>query len=740
MDTNKRDHLLETVNNVASTLLEPSIKGFDTNLFKAFGMLAEAVDVDRVYIWKNHTVDGELYCTQVYEWSEEAEPMQSNEYTIDIPYKGNMAGLEELFSTGASLKGIVSQMKPEYQAHLQPQGILSIIIVPIFLHNEFWGFFGFDDCRNERVFTESDESILRAASLIVANALIRKEMTFELEEALERAQTASHAKSDFLSNMSHEIRTPMNAIIGMTNIALSAHSIERKDYALGKIGDASVHLLGIINDVLDMSKIEADMLELHPVPFLIEDLLKKVINIVNFRIVEKHLKLAVYIDEKIPSALVCDDQRLAQIITNLLSNATKFTPESGTISLSVRLANVVDNVYEIEFEITDTGVGISEEQQARLFNPFEQADSSTARKYGGTGLGLAISKRILELMGGSIKVTSTLDKGSTFTFSIKAEKPNDEIMKTFSMSEKSNIKDIHILVVDDDEDILEYFADIALRFKIPCDTVTSSKEAMALIDNGSKYDLFFVDWKMPEIDGIELSRHIREKVGEDSVIIMISSVEWQDIAEDAKKAGVTEFLPKPIFPSDIISAVSKSFGIDLLNESKTGKNEYTDSFWGYRVLLVEDVEINREIVIALLEQTLVEIDCAENGAEAVKMFSKNPDNYNIVFMDIQMPVMDGYEATRQIRALDVGNSKTVPIIAMTANVFKDDVTHCLEAGMDDHLGKPLDFDAVLQILRKHLFRQKPVKERRREDRRKNIDDRRQVPDRRKGDRRRGEEI
>jgi len=731
----KHDRLLETVNKVASTLLEPDINQFDNNLFNAFGMLAEAVNVHRVYIWKNHLTDGELYCTQLYEWSEDAEPMQANEYTIDIPYRGNMVGLETLFSSGGSLNGIVGQMKQEYQDHLTPQGILSILIVPVFIDGDFWGFMGFDDCKRERIFTESEEKILRSASLIFAYAMIRRKMTFELNEALEKAQAASNAKSDFLSNMSHEIRTPMNAIIGMTNIAISAHSIERKDYALGKIGDASAHLLGIINDVLDMSKIEADMLELNPVTFLIEDLIKKVINIVNFRIVEKNLKLAIYIDENIPSALICDDQRLAQVLTNLLSNATKFTHDRGTISLNVKLIDITDDICEIMFEISDTGVGISEEQQARLFNPFEQADSSTARKFGGTGLGLAITKRILELMGGNISVSSALGKGSTFTFTVKAEKPSDETVMALTASVGIKPEDIRVLVVDDDQDFLEYFIDIALRFKIPCDIAESGKEAIELIESGQQYDIIFVDWNMPETDGIELTAKIKAMKNNESVIIMVSSFEWSKIAKKAKAAGVTGFLPKPVFPSDVVNCINQNLSVDILNENNFTKSDSTDSFWGYRVLLTEDVEINREIVIALLEPTLVEIDCALNGAEAVRMFSESPDSYNIIFMDIQMPIMDGYEATKIIRSLEFEKAKTIPIIAMTANVFKEDVTKCIQSGMNDHLGKPLDFEAILQTLRKHLFRQTPVKDRRKGDRRKNVIDRRKLQERRMGERR-----
>ena len=729
----QRDNLLGTVNHAITLLIQAEMDEFDNAIWESMGMMAGAVEVDRVRLWKNHIEDEKLYCTQLYEWSEGAAPSQGTDITIAASFDEALPGWEETLSRGECINCLVRDMSQKEQSRLVPQGILSLLIVPVFLRDEFWGFVGFNDCHRERLFNANEESILRSASLLIANALLRYEMTQELATAVEEAWAASRAKSDFLANMSHEIRTPMNAIIGMTNIAKAARDVERKDYALGKIEDASQHLLGVINDILDMSKIEADKLELNPVAFNFEDMLKKTINIINFRIAEKHQNLAVYIDESIPRTLVCDDQRLAQNITNLLSNAVKFTPENGMISLKTNLISDEGGVCVIRFDVSDTGVGISEEQQTRLFKAFEQAESSTTRKYGGTGLGLAITKRIVEMMGGEISVTSAPGEGSTFTFTIRALKAAEDTADNAPPINDIFAEKIRVLVVDDDTDILEYFVDIAARFSIACDTALSGEDAIRLMENNS-YDLYFVDWKMPGMNGIELSSRIKEMTAR-SVIIMISSFEWQEVEAEARDAGIDKFLPKPIFPSTFLDCINTSFGLDLLNDNKNEKSDVIDHFGGYRVLLVEDVEINREIVIAMLEPTNLEIDCAENGAEAVRVFSEAPDKYNIIFMDLQMPEMDGFDATRLIRALDDEWAKNIPIIAMTANVFSDDVSHCLEVGMNGHIGKPLDFGAVFQILRQYLFSQKPAKERRKQERRKRNSDRKPLPDRRKGDRR-----
>jgi signal transduction histidine kinase/DNA-binding response OmpR family regulator len=527
----------------------------------------------------------------------------------------------------------------------------------------------------------------------------------QLAELKAEAEEAVKAKGDFLSNMSHEIRTPLNAVIGMNSIGRAAADIERKNYAFDKIGDASNHLLGIINDILDMSKIEAGKLELSFAEFSFEKMLQKVVNVIIFKIDERHQSFTMNIDKDIPRNLIGDDQRLTQVITNLLSNAVKFTPERGSIHLNTRFAGEENGVCAIQIEVTDTGIGISAEQQSKLFSAFQQAESSTSRKYGGTGLGLAISKRIVEMMGGRIWVESELGKGSTFAFVVYAERGTTEASPLLPGIKS---KYLRILAVDDAPEVRKYFEELAERFGILCDVAASGEEAIALVERNGAYDIYFIDWRLPGMDGIELSRRInRENSGESQpVVIMISSADQVLIEDKAKDAGISKFLPKPLFPSSILDIVNECLGADKLIGAKDAPGEDVEQFAGYRLLLAEDMEINREIVIALLEPTHLDIECAENGVEALRMFSESPDRYDMIFMDVQMPEMDGLEATRRIRALDIPRAKEIPIVAMTANVFRQDIEKCLEAGMNGHVGKPLDFGEVLERLHQYIKKDK----------------------------------
>jgi len=518
----------------------------------------------------------------------------------------------------------------------------------------------------------------------------------EIQAALEAADQASRAKSDFLSNMSHEIRTPLNAIIGMTTVGTSAPDTGRKDYCLDKISNASKHLLGIINDILDMSKIEANKLELSPVKFNFEKMVQRVIDVVDFKLDEKRQRLGVHIDKNIPLMLIADEQRFAQVITNLLSNAVKFTPNDGSISIDAQLVEIEGENCFIQVEVNDTGIGISKEQIPRLFNLFEQAEHSTSRKFGGTGLGLSISKRIVEMMNGKIWIESELGKGSVFKFIVKV-KFGEENVKSLLLPE-IDCKNLRILAVDNEQDIRDYFADFAKQLDIQCDVSSSAEEALALIKQNGAYDLYFMDWNIPQVNGMKLSQCIKNDYASGPVVAIISSRDRAMVENAAKDAGVDRLLHKPLFSFAIADCVNDCLG----QNNKTMTEMEIGNFSDYCVLLAEDMEINREIVQALLEPTLVKIECAVNGGEAVELFKKNHDRYDMIFMDLQMPEVDGLEATRRIRALDIPNAQTIPIIAMTANVFIEDIERCLAAGMNDHVGKPLDLGEVLKKLQKYL--------------------------------------
>ncbi|MCL2244962.1 MAG: response regulator [Treponema sp.] len=583
---------------------------------------------------------------------------------------------------------------------LNTVGICAIVGAPLYVDGRLWGLFSVEYRNELHEWKEIEVSFITTIASVIAGAIMRTIYDEKLKKALDHATAASEAKTVFLSNMSHEIRTPLNAIIGMTVIGKTAGDIQRKDYCFEKVENASQHLLGVINDVLDMSKIEANKFELSDEEYDFEKMLQRVINIIAFRADEKRQKLSVNIDKSIPRLIIGDDQRLAQVITNLLGNAVKFTPEEGSIKLETRFLGKEDDLYTIQITIKDSGIGISPEQQRQLFHSFHQAESGTSRRFGGTGLGLVISKNIIELMGGHIEVDSEIGKGSSFSFTFKARRAARNIP---GLSEIGiNWNNVSIMVVDDDKEILDYFREIIQGFGTSCDTASSGDEAIALIGANGMYNIFFVDWKMPGMDGIKLAKELKAKSEspEHTIIIMISAAEWSNVADEAKKAGVDKFLSKPLFPSAIADAITEAIGLTGQNNAKQSDN--TDVFKGYRVLLAEDVDINREIVISLMESTHLEIDCAENGLVAVSMFDKSPDIYDLILMDVQMPEMDGYESTRKIRALSHPRAKTIPIVAMTANVFREDIEKCLNAGMNDHVGKPLNVDEFFSMLRRYL--------------------------------------
>ena len=567
MDLERQDMLLSAVNMIASRLISMEDKPFSLLLEECLETLGRNMHVNRVYIWKNFTKDGEVYCTQIHEWCDGAEPQQGTEHAVNVKFAEVAPTWDKMLRANRCINAVVKDLPPEERPYLESQDIVSALVLPLFIRNEFWGFVGFDDCKNVRQFTETEENILQSGGLLIASALLRDEVTNNLVTAKEAALSSARAKTAFLANMSHEIRTPMNAIIGMTTIARNAQTVEKMDECLEKITIASKHLLGILNDILDMSKIEAQKFELARETFDFVQMIDNICVITTNQSEEKHQIFELKCDEHIPNNLIGDELRLSQVVTNLLSNAIKFTPEHGSIHLAIALGELTDERAELHIAITDTGIGISPSQQESLFNAFEQADRGISRKYGGTGLGLAISKNIVELMGGTVSLNSELGKGSCFSFTVCLDRATSEAHNS------------------------------------------------------------------------------------------------EDDADDA-----------------------------LISYDFTGKC----------ILLVEDVEINREIVIALLEDTNVEIDCAENGQIGFDMFRANPQKYDLIFMDLHMPIVDGYHSTTMIRAMDDDWSQHVPIIAMTANVFKEDIERCLAFGMNDHIAKPVDINLILKKMYKYL--------------------------------------
>ncbi|MDR1728757.1 MAG: response regulator [Acidobacteriota bacterium] len=703
-----REQLLSSVNKMSEILLSFRFVNIDESLAESMKVLAQCIAIDRIYVWKSASDGGVRRYTKEFEWLSEraaalSSPTNAAHSEIEV-----FPEWERKFRLGQTVNSPLSRFPEDAQGMLEEFDIRSLLMIPVFQQGSFWGFVGFDDCHKERFFTDEEELILRSASLLMVNTIMRNEMMGSLVKTRESALAHAKAKSIFLANMSHEMRTPLNAVVGMTAIGKGAATMERKDYCLEKIEDASQHLLGVINDILDMSKIEAGKLELSPVEYNFEKMLRRVTNVIAFKVDQKQQNLSVHIDRNIPERIFGDDQRLAQVITNLLGNAVKFTPEQGAITLDARMVKEEERRCTIEIKVIDSGIGISAEQQALLFRSFQQADNNTTRKYGGTGLGLVISKRIVELMGGDISIVSEPGRGATFSFSIEVERVSDQ-NRGLKLPPGVNRGNIRVMAVDDDPDVRNHFRDIMQQFDIACDLAEGGREALRLRERNGAYNIYFVDWKMPDMDGLELSRRIREKDegNAKSIIIMISAVDWGVIADEAGRIGVNKYIPKPLFPSAIADFISECLGVaDMTSEQPDGGE--VETFEGRRILLAEDVAINREIVVALLEPTKVVIDSVENGDEAVRAYRADPDKYDMIFMDVQMPRMDGYEATRRIRRFeaqlrdDGGAVREVPIVAMTANVFKEDIEKCLVAGMNAHLGKPLDFGEVQDILRAYL--------------------------------------
>ncbi len=563
---------------------------------------------------------------------------------------------------------------------------------------------GWFDCSKVPILNEKGEVTMLLC--VIDDITVKKrqqleiiERDKELERVLAIAEKSDRAKSEFLSRMSHEIRTPMNAIIGMTHIAQGTQSLSKISDCLKKIDDASVHLLAIINDILDMSRIEEGKMKLEETELSIDDVVTNVINVMMAKADEKQQTLSLSLDRQIPKTVKGDPVRLAQVLTNLVSNAIKFSPLGGNIKVNVLCTFDGGKNIMVKMSVTDNGIGMTKEQVGNLFIPFEQADISITRKYGGTGLGLAISKSIVELMGGTIGVKSEAGKGSEFTVEVPFKLVSAGENK-ISLVKGTAAKNLRILIVDDNMEVGQIFLELMKEYKIAAKAALSGREALSMLADAElervPYSIVFIDWLMPEMDGVELAQQIKQRYP-DIEIVMISMSEWTEIEPRAKSAGIAKFLPKPLYPSMIINTINE---IVRVPAPPRGSANY--DFSGKTIMIVEDVEVNKDIVVAMLEPTGAILECVENGLLALERFMRDPSRYSAILMDINMPVMDGYEATKRIRAEGSIKAKTIPIIAMTANVFNADIIKSLSSGMNEHIGKPIDDAVMLNKLAKYL--------------------------------------
>ncbi len=541
--------------------------------------------------------------------------------------------------------------------------------------------------------------------LTVIDAEMRESMAQQqaLSEALKTANEANRAKTIFLSNMSHEIRTPMNAIIGLDSIALREPDLSEpmRDH-LEKIGSSARHLLGLINDILDMSRIESGRMIIRNEEFSFRDMLEQINTMISSQCEDKGLVYDFETAGPVRDYYIGDEMRLKQVLINILGNAVKFTPASGTVSFHVECIGQFDGKSSLRFVIRDTGIGMDREFLPKVFEAFVQEDSGAANKYGSTGLGMAITKSIVELMNGTIAVDSEKGKGSVFTVTVTLRDSTREMSGEIRQS-APEAQELRVLVIDDDPVDCEHAKAVLEELGIAADTALNGKAAIELVQlkaaRRESYHLIFVDYKMPEQDGIEVTRQIRKIIGAESAVVFLTGYAWDDIEEEARAAGVDNFLLKPLNAESVMPAFRR------VMDNKRNAGSVLADLTGRKILIAEDMDLNAEILEDLLEIEGMESERAENGQIAVDMFlASAPGYYDAVLMDMRMPVMDGLEATAAIRRLDRPDAGTVPIIALTANAFDEDVQRSLQAGMNAHLSKPVESDQLYDTLRELIGR------------------------------------
>ena len=689
----EKHRLLEMLHTIAQELLLAD-DVFDVALTRALATMGQAVNADRVTLWENFEKQGRQCSRQICQWSKSPPPDQSED-TLTLEYdqvphwKGRMLA-------GQVLNGPVADLPAEERMLLVGEKVQSVLFIPLFSSKTFKGFMELDDVHRVRTFSEMEVQALVSGGRLIASAAAHNESAEMLRKARDAALDVTQEKSEFLSRMSHEMRTPLNTIIGLSTIARRTNDLDKLKECFQSMDAACRQLLNIINVVLDIGKIENGKFELSVNEIDLEKVLENAIAVVGVRMEQKCQELHLELEDIFTHRLKNDEFRLTQVVLNLLTNASKFTQEYGSITLRVFDPTERKDRSRLRIEVEDNGIGIDPEQQRSLFQPFQQADGGKAQREEGSGLGLAICKQIVDHMGGDIWVRSALGKGSRFSFEIPARWG-----EPLNKAEPAIAQLMRVLVVATPDGHSRHLERVLKEFGVEYSLTSEVHDACERVQEGLErqkpYNLLLMDWDMANLKSFEEAEQFRSLFCNSQVILMTFPWKFSQLEQEAKQHGITKCLSKPVLPSSLFSTMMELVTPAAGAEWEAPNNSYDWS--GKHILIVEDIKINREIVVALLEDTGVRMDCVADGQQAVELVCGGY-RYDLILMDVQMPKVDGLSATRLIRSHPAG--KDVPIIAMTANAFQQDVEECLKAGMNDHLSKPVNLEQLLEKLARYL--------------------------------------